>query len=55
MAIRKDALSRLAKDDGDLEIDAIWTCSTGDSVERMQIRLKAQEEGATPEEVQAGR
>ena len=45
MAVRKDALARLANDDGDLEIDAIWTCSTGDLVESMKVRLKAQERG----------
>ena len=53
MAVRKDTLARLAKDDGDLEIDAIWTCSTGDSVERMQARMRAQAADATKEEQEA--
>ena len=50
MGVRKDVLARLCADDGDMEIDILWTCSTGDSRERVAVRLKALAPEATEED-----
>lgn len=53
MGIRKDLLARLCTDDGDMEIDALWSCSTGDSRERVAVRLKALAPEASEEDKSA--